>query len=184
MDSSFDHDQLARALSRERKRAGLSLTEAASRAGIGKSTLSILESGSGNPSVETLWALATAYQVPLSSLLDPPKPDIEMIRKGDLPELRSDAGSYAVSLISTSPLGVQRDIYFVAAEPGEVKTSEPHQAGTIEHIIVATGRVAVEVQGARYELNHGDYLRYPGDLAHTFEALESESTAVSVIESS
>ena len=44
-------------LRRERERVGLSLSELAKRAGIAKSTLSQLESASGNPSVETLWAL-------------------------------------------------------------------------------------------------------------------------------
>ena len=47
-------------LRRERARAALSLTELARRAGIAKSTLSQLENGSGNPSLETLWALGTA----------------------------------------------------------------------------------------------------------------------------
>ena len=53
-------------LRRERARAALSLTELAKRAGIAKSTLSQLESGTGNPSLETLWALGTALGVPLS----------------------------------------------------------------------------------------------------------------------
>ncbi|MGH3267186.1 MAG: helix-turn-helix domain-containing protein, partial [Trebonia sp.] len=59
-------------LRRERAKTGLSLTELARRAGIAKSTLSQLESGSGNPSLETLWALANALGVPLSRLIDPP----------------------------------------------------------------------------------------------------------------
>ena len=54
---------IAVSLRRERERAGLTLTELAKRAGIAKSTLSQLESGTGNPSVETLWALGVALGV-------------------------------------------------------------------------------------------------------------------------
>ena len=71
-------DRLAHALRRERERRGLSLSETAKRAGIGKSTLSQLEGGSGNPSVETLWALATALDVQLSQLLDPDRPQMSV----------------------------------------------------------------------------------------------------------
>ena len=63
--------QIAAALRRERARAGVSLTELARRAGIAKSTLSQLESGSGNPSVETLWALGTALGVPFAGWSTP-----------------------------------------------------------------------------------------------------------------
>src|SRR5690606_40680753 len=58
-------DVIAAALRAERRRAGLSLGEVARKAGIAKSTLSQLESGAGNPSVETLWALSTALDMPL-----------------------------------------------------------------------------------------------------------------------
>ena len=70
-------------LRRERARAGLSLTELAKQAGIAKSTLSQLENGSGNPSLETLWALGTALGVPLSRLIDPPRSDIRVVRAGE-----------------------------------------------------------------------------------------------------
>src|SRR5256885_15741486 len=65
---------IAASIRRERERAGLSLSELAKRAGIAKSTLSQLESGLGNPSVETLWALGGALGVPFSRLGDPPHP--------------------------------------------------------------------------------------------------------------
>ena len=48
---------IAKSLVRERARTGLSRAEVARRAGIAKSTLSQLESGNGNPSLETLWSL-------------------------------------------------------------------------------------------------------------------------------
>src|SRR3990170_7383003 len=62
---------IAASLQRERRRTGLSLAEVARRAGIAKSTLSQLESGAGNPSVETLWALSVALDVPFSRLVEP-----------------------------------------------------------------------------------------------------------------
>src|SRR5580693_10383187 len=70
-------------LRRERARTGLSLTELAKRAGVAKSTLSQLENGTGNPSLETLWAVGTALGIPLSRLIDPPRSDIQVIRAGE-----------------------------------------------------------------------------------------------------
>ena len=46
--------RLAAAVRTERERAGLSLSELARRADVAKSSLSTLESGQGNPGVETV----------------------------------------------------------------------------------------------------------------------------------
>ncbi|ESF02045.1 hypothetical protein SEEV1955_12962 [Salmonella enterica subsp. enterica serovar Virchow str. ATCC 51955] len=62
---------IARSLVRERQRTGLSLAEIARRAGIAKSTLSQLEAGNGNPSLETLWSLCVALDIPFARLLEP-----------------------------------------------------------------------------------------------------------------
>ena len=93
---------VAASLKRERTRAGLSLTELARRAGIGKSTLSQLESGEGNPSVETLWALSTALGVQFSALLDSPIPTVEVIRFGEGPVIPAADADYPATLLSTA----------------------------------------------------------------------------------
>src|SRR5213080_4152616 len=108
---------IAASLRRERRRSGLSLTELARRAGIAKSTLSQLESGSGNPSVETLWALGVALGVPFSVLVEPPAPAVHVIRAGEGPVVASERADYRATLLSASPPGARRDIYHLRAEP-------------------------------------------------------------------
>ena len=83
-------EQIAASLRNERERLGLSLSEVAKRAGIAKSTLSQLEGATGNPSVETLWAIGVALGVPFSRLVDPPKPG-ERLQSGCGARLRRAA---------------------------------------------------------------------------------------------
>ena len=60
----------------------MSLSELARKAGIAKSTLSQLEAGSGNPSIETLWALCVALDIPFSRLIEEKRAAVTVIRHG------------------------------------------------------------------------------------------------------
>jgi transcriptional regulator with XRE-family HTH domain len=176
--------QIAAALKRERLRAGLSLSEVARRAGIGKSTMSGLETGSGNPSLETMWALAAALDIPLARLLDPPPHEVAFQHVGDMPSLPSTTANYVATLLSPSPTNARRDVYFIQAEPGEPRESQPHPQGTIEHVVLGRGAARIEVLGKSYDLGVGDYLTHPGDQPHRFTALEPGTNAVFIVESS
>ncbi|MBY8858263.1 XRE family transcriptional regulator [Nocardia sp. CA2R105] len=169
---STPQQAIAAGLRRERARSGLSLTEVARRAGIAKSTLSQLESGSGNPSIETLWALCTALGIPFSSLLDPPQPQVRVIRAGEGPEVASSTSRYRATLLAAAPPNVRRDLFRITAEPGHPRDSDPHLHGIVEHVLLAAGRAMVGPADDPAELHPGDYICYPGDRPHVFEALE------------
>ncbi|XHM62775.1 helix-turn-helix domain-containing protein [Streptomyces nigra] len=173
---------IAASLRRERARAGLSLSELAKRAGIAKSTLSQLEGGGGNPSVETLWALGVALGVPFSTLVEPPAPAVQVIRAGEGPTVASERADYVATLLSASPPGARRDIYHLRAEPGAARESEPHIPGTVEHLIVGAGRVKAGPRGEETELGPGDYMTYRGDVPHLYEALEPGTFFVLVMQ--
>src|SRR6478752_5479446 len=102
---------IAASLRRERERAGLSLTEVARRAGLAKSTLSQLEAGAGNPSIETLWALGVALGVPFSQLVEPPAPQVRVVRAGDGPRLTAEHAAYAATLLAVGSPHQRRDVY-------------------------------------------------------------------------
>jgi transcriptional regulator with XRE-family HTH domain len=182
MNRTAPLEVIAASLRRERERVGLSLSELAKRAGIAKSTLSQLESASGNPSVETLWALGVALNVPFSRLVDPPVARVQVIRAGEGPAIYSERSHYTATLLASCPPGARRDVYHLALEPGPARESEPHMPGTVEHIVVSTGRLLAGPLDAPIEISVGDYLVYPGDQPHTCRALEPGTTAVLVME--
>jgi transcriptional regulator with XRE-family HTH domain len=153
---------IAASLRRERRRSGLSLTELARRAGIAKSTLSQLESGTGNPSLETLWAICVALDVPFSRLVDPPRPYTQVIRADEGPTIAAAEADYRATLLASCPPGARHDVYRIE----------------VEHVVLSTGRALVGVADEPVELGPGDYIRYAADLPHVFEALEPGTLAV------
>lgn len=173
---------IAVALRRERERAGISLTELARRAGIAKSTLSQLESGSGNPSVETLWSLGVALGVPFSRLVEPPTPTVRVVRAGEGPAVRSDHADLAATLLAAGAPHTRRDIYRLEVEPGTSRHAQAHLPGSVEHILLAAGRLRTGPVADPVELGPGDYAAFAGDVPHHYEALEPGTFGVLVME--
>lgn len=181
-DARAPLDVIAASLRRERERSGLSLSELAKRAGIAKSTLSQLESGSANPSVETLWALGVALDVPFSRLVEPVRPRVQVIRADEGPAVYSELSDYRATLVASCPPNARRDIYRISAEPGSPRRADPHMPGVVEHVVLMSGRALIGPTDAPVELAPGDYIAYPGDAPHIFEALEPGTQAVLVSE--
>ncbi|MFH6894743.1 helix-turn-helix domain-containing protein [Providencia huaxiensis] len=173
---------ISKALVRERQKSGLSLSELSRKAGIAKSTLSQLESGSGNPSIETLWALCVALDIPFARLIEEKQETITVIRHGEAIPVSAEHANYLAFLLSSAPADSRRDIYTVIAQPGRDRISEPHMRGVSEHIIIMSGRALVGPLDNPVELQVGDYIHYPGDEPHIMRALEPNTMAVMVID--
>lgn len=174
---------IARSIQRERNRVGLSLTALAQKAGLAKSTLSQLETGKGNPSIETLWNIANALGVPFSNLFETPDDTSKLIRAQDGSGVASDMSNYTTMLLDKCPSGRNRDIYRVTLSKGPARMAEPHPNGTFEHAIVITGSVRVGAQDAPETLHPGDYYRFAADVPHIYESLSDQALMIFVMES-
>src|SRR3954464_12114136 len=130
---------IAAALRRERERVGISLAELARRAGLAKSTLSQLEAGTGNPSIETLWSLGVALGIPFSRLGGPPRPRRRGVPSGGGPLLAADQADFVAALLSAGSPHTRRDIYVMELEPGKPREAEAHNPGSFEHVVVGAG---------------------------------------------
>jgi transcriptional regulator with XRE-family HTH domain len=173
---------IAAALRRERERAGLSLTELARRAGLAKSTLSQLEAGTGNPSVETLWSLGVALGVPFSRLVEPPPPEVRVVRRGEAPGFRSERADFTGILLAAGSARVRRDLYVVELEPGTPRLAEGHIPGSVEHFVAAEGRILIGPADDPVEAGPGDYVAFAGDVPHVYRALAAGSWGVLLME--
>lgn len=176
-------DRLASSLRREREGAGLSVSELAKRSGLAKSTLSQLEAGNGNPSLETLWSLAMTLGIAVSRLIGEARAPIQVIRAGEGKAAISDNGRYEATLLAACPASAKRDLYRIKVQPGEPHVSGAHGIHTIEHVIVSAGAARIGPDGDAIVLRTGDYISYPADTPHIFEALEPDTLAIMLIES-
>lgn len=170
-------EEIAENVRRARQQAGLSLSELARRCGVSKSTLSQLETGTGNPSVETLWAVATALDLPFSALVETRESaPARLVRASERAGVgAADASGYAASLLSAGRGVERRDLYVIDVEQGSPHTADPHPRGSVEHVVVGGGRLRVGPADDPVELGVGDYLSFAGDVPHGYEALEPGS---------
>src|SRR5690606_19805510 len=87
---------IGRAVRALRTARSLSLGDLAREAGLSRTILSRIEGGAGNPSIETLWRVARALNVPLGALLgDEQAPRIRAIPARSGKALGADSGMRA-----------------------------------------------------------------------------------------
>jgi transcriptional regulator with XRE-family HTH domain len=171
-------DQLIRAVASNvralRTARGLSLNELATASGIGKGTLSRIESAQANPTVETLYALADALGVPFGSLITESM-RVEHVRAAELPRVGGGVEARLLTQAANSSLVEALEIVF---PHGQTRRSNPHPQGVIEHVLLIEGRLRAGPNDATAELDTGDVLRFPGDVAHSYEALDGAARAI------
>ncbi|WNZ07379.1 XRE family transcriptional regulator [Streptomyces sp. 11x1] len=167
---------VARNLRLLREQRGFSIAELARRAGLAKQTLSNLEQGTGNPTVDTLFSIAGALGVPVTRLVAE-REQVITVQRGDDVVWQKHGGYEARSLDHIYGSGViENYVVRIAPHPDGVgKPSEPHPVGTLEHLYVISGRVRVGPSDNPLELSEGDFARYPGDRPHVYESLAGES---------
>jgi len=161
---------------------GMSLGELATRAGLGKSTLSMLEAGKGNPSIETLLAVAAALQVPFGQLVEPAAPRVQVIRAGEGIHVAAEGSALHVELLTSSNRRAGFELYVLESEPGAAHAAKPHIGGAVEHLLILSGRMRVGPVDGAVEIGPGDLATFAGDVEHRYETLEPGTRAVMLME--
>ncbi|SFE07059.1 Transcriptional regulator, contains XRE-family HTH domain [Actinopolyspora alba] len=156
-----------------RDHRGLSLSEVARRADLGKGTLSELEAGQRNPTLETLYALATVLGVPLGLLLiaetESPTATTLVARGTEHAELSGQAVD--VRLVDrTSSGGQVLEIYRIHVRAGKRYASPAHRPRVVEQLLVHSGTLTTGPASAPETLGPGDYIRFDGGVDHVYAA--------------
>ncbi|MBT2400095.1 helix-turn-helix transcriptional regulator [Streptomyces sp. ISL-100] len=173
-------EMLAANLRRARALHGLSLSELSRRSGIGKATLSQLESGSGNPTIETVFSLSSALGMPVSDLLDARAPGGLTVVRADDVEVLSGEG---VDLRALRRIDTGDTVFEVYDQQfrADCRQESLGHTGT-EHTVVQCGRLGVQVDGHEVELGPGDYVGFDASLPHAYLAAEGPVRSVLLLE--
>ncbi|HLU57680.1 MAG TPA: helix-turn-helix transcriptional regulator [Pseudonocardia sp.] len=151
-----------------RERQGVSLSELARRARVGKATLSGLEAGTRNPTLETLQSVAAALDLPLTHLLSAHT------------SLRGAAVRIEVlRVFDDGP--VTYELCHMRIPAGLSQRSPAHQAGVTEHATVFAGVLQAGPVDAPLRAGPGEHVEWAADVPHTYAALGADDVLASLL---
>jgi len=149
-----------------RLKRGLTAEELATKAGITRATVTKIEGGVGNPTLETIESLSRVFHLTAS----------ELIRLGEVAHCEQPTvKKFRQKGIEASHIWFPDfEIFHVQAESGARKIAEPEQhENTAEVCLVLSGRIKMSVGGQIHELGPGMAIRFKALQEHRFEIIET-----------
>ncbi len=167
---------LAANLRRIRIACHLSMSELARATSISKATLSGIENGHANPTVETLAGLAGALQVSLGELLEePPFGEIRIVRST---QVQAPLDDMPRRLLDTMSSGGGGEIAELVLAARQTYVLEAKPSGTRTHLYILAGRLIAGPAERYTELATGDYASFPADVPQQYEATRHPARAL------
>ena len=181
MSEQQEHAQISRYLAENmqnlRRKRGLSQAQMAELAGIPRTTLTSIESGSGNPSLTNLIRIAAAFHISIEELLSRPRSDCVFIQSDKVPVQERNRGQALLfKLLPDKIRGLEIDRIEVKA--GGLLGGQPHLTGTKEYMVGIKGEIIVHVAGQEFLVKVGDVLAFPGDQRHSYRNPGKQAAAL------
>jgi transcriptional regulator with XRE-family HTH domain len=157
-------------LRRLRVRRGLSLERFARECQVSRAMLSQIELGRSAPTINVVWKITTALQVPFSALIaeEEEKSGVAVLRAAESKVLASRDGGFTSRALF--PFGSPRQVEFyeLRLAPGAAEEAHPHAPGTTEYLAVSEGCLDLGVDGERLTLGAGDAVVFEADVPHAY----------------
>src|SRR5579885_1603599 len=155
-----------------REGKGLTIGALARQTHLSKSTISSIEAGTANPSLEVLWRLSQALGVPLGALLGASqRPAPRIIRAGEGTVVASESGA-RVRLLLAQPRLYRTEVYELSLGKEEGYISAAHAVGTEEFLVCFEGCLEVGPEGQEATLEPGDAIWFVADQPHGYHTHE------------
>jgi len=152
-----------------RRKRDLSLDELAQRTGVSRAGLSQIETGKTNPTLGVLWKVASGLGVPFAELLGESQPQVSVLRRKDVPVLRSTDRRFESRPLMPSVAGNQVEMYDLRLAPRSRHASDAHGAGTRELVVVIAGALRLRAGDRVEELEPGDAMLFNAGVPHVYE---------------
>ncbi|MFF5085030.1 helix-turn-helix domain-containing protein [Actinoplanes sp. NPDC000266] len=169
---------VARNIRRFRQERQLSLGELAKRAGLSKQTLSKIEQGTGNPTIESVGAIAEALQITVRRLVTEWGTPLFVQRGAAAPWDEADAAWSMRQMDQVYGSGYVRTaiLHLTRAERDHRRSFGAGAPGTLLHLYVIEGEVRTGPLKDQAVLTAGDFARFPGDTGHEVNCLSDHAT--------
>jgi transcriptional regulator with XRE-family HTH domain len=156
-------------LRRLRGKQGLSLENLAQLSGVSRAMLGQIELQQSTPTINVLWKIARALNVPFSALIaQPATTRAKVLNASQAKLLASRDGTFTSRALFPFDEPRRVEFYELRLAPHGVEEAEPHPPGTVENLVVTRGRLEVRVGDETHPLTTGDAIQFQADIPHEY----------------
>lgn len=160
---------LGRNLRRLRIRRGYSLERLGRVAGVSRAMLGQIELGRSAPTVNLLWKIARALDVPFAALVSSDKSrSTVVLQAAQSKTLVSQSGTFTSRALFPFEGEHKVEFYELRLAPHGIEEAEPHPPGTVENLVVCQGFVQITAADATRALSPGDAILFSADVPHSY----------------
>jgi transcriptional regulator with XRE-family HTH domain len=157
-----------------RNKRKLSLDEVTKLTGVSKAMLGQIERGQSNPTVSTLWKIATGLKVSFSLFIDENQDDLKVIDQNDISPIIEDNNRMKLYPIFPFDANKGFEIFTIELEPDCNHISTPHNDGVEEYIIVTEGKIEININDKKYILQKGNSIRFMANSPHSYKNINQD----------
>ncbi len=156
-------------LRRLRVKRGLSLERLAKSSGVSRAMLGQIELGQSTPTINVLWKVARALDVSFSTLIaNGQAPTTSVVQREGARLLTSSDGTFTSRALFPRQQPQRTEFYELRLAAFATERADPHPAGTVENLVVATGLLQMRVGLERHSLKTGDAISFLADVPHEY----------------
>lgn len=173
---------VGRNLRRLRMQRGLSLERLAKASGVSRAMLGQIELGQSAPTINVLWKIARALDLPFSALITATGgAGTRLMRAQHAKRLTSHDGSFASRALFPFDEPRRVEFYELQLKAHTEERAEAHPPGTLENLIVTRGTMEMEVGSERHLLTTGDAILFEADQPHVYRNVGSDDAVMYLV---
>lgn len=158
-------------LRRLRAAHGLSLAGLAKLSLVSRAMLGQIELGHSAPTINVLWKIARAFDLPFSALIVAPQvvAGPRVLHAAHSKRLTSQDGSFSSRALFPFDEPRRVEFYELILTQGGIERADAHPPGTRENLVLARGQVEICVGNGVHHLEVGDALLFEADKPHSYQ---------------
>ncbi len=169
-------------LRRLRQKRELSLEKLAKASGVSRAMLGQVELGQSAPTINVLWKIARALDVPFSSLISTnPTTGTKVMRAAQAKKLMSHDGQFGSRALFPFDAARKVEFYELRLAARAVENADAHAPGTTENLVVSAGEVLIETGGERHVLKAGDAIYFEAGTPHAYRNLSDREAVLYLV---
>ena len=169
--------EIGKAIRKIRTEQNLSLEELAKRTGVSRLTLTKIEHGDANPSINIMWKICNTLSIQFTELFDVNE-KIILSKASESKGIEADDKSFRIEFMFREESKSPTEFFRIYLSKSKSILTEKHNKGSVEVATVMKGKVLIKVENEEFILDEFDSLKFDADKSHEYKNISDGETVI------